>query len=137
MSALQEAFNASVLVITTEFPVPGSNGTFDDFITGNGSVANGTTNGTNGSIADGYHESPYSVGEIVVLASLSAIATFLTIIGNLMVMVSFKMDKQLQTISNYFLLSLAIAGLLHRRHLDAPYDHVHALRLLAHRRSRV
>uniref|UniRef100_A0AC35UHB3 G_PROTEIN_RECEP_F1_2 domain-containing protein n=1 Tax=Rhabditophanes sp. KR3021 TaxID=114890 RepID=A0AC35UHB3_9BILA len=31
------------------------------------------------------------------------------ILGNLMVMVSFKMDKQLQTISNYFLFSLAVA----------------------------
>lgn len=107
MSALEEAFNASALLVTTESP--GGNGTFDDFITGNGSVTNGTTNGTNGSIADGLPASPYSVGEIIVLASLSAIATVLTIIGNLMVMVSFKMDKQLQTISNYFLLSLAIA----------------------------
>lgn len=107
MSALEEALNASGLLVTTEYP--DVNGTFYDFITGNESATNATTNGINDSIADVFPESPYSVGEIVVLASLSAIATFLTIVGNLMVMVSFKMDKQLQTISNYFLLSLAIA----------------------------
>lgn len=107
MSALEEALNASGSLVTTEYP--DVNGTFHDFITGNESATNATTNGINDSIADVFPESPYSVGEIVVLASLSAIATFLTIVGNLMVMVSFKMDKQLQTISNYFLLSLAIA----------------------------
>ena len=35
-----------------------------------------------------------------------------TIAGNLMVMVSFKMDKQLRTISNYFLFSLAVADFI-------------------------
>jgi hypothetical protein len=35
-----------------------------------------------------------------------------TITGNLMVMISFKMDKQLQTISNYFLFSLAVADII-------------------------
>ena len=35
-----------------------------------------------------------------------------TITGNLMVMVSFKLDKQLQTISNYFLFSLAVADMI-------------------------
>ena len=32
-----------------------------------------------------------------------------TVVGNIMVMISFKIDKQLQTISNYFLFSLAVA----------------------------
>ena len=36
----------------------------------------------------------------------------MSFLGNLMVMISFKMDKQLQTISNYFLFSLAVADLL-------------------------
>uniref|UniRef100_A0A1I8AFJ6 G_PROTEIN_RECEP_F1_2 domain-containing protein n=1 Tax=Steinernema glaseri TaxID=37863 RepID=A0A1I8AFJ6_9BILA len=35
----------------------------------------------------------------------------LTTLGNLMVMISFKLDKQLQTISNYFLFSLAVADI--------------------------
>uniref|UniRef100_T1L2P8 G-protein coupled receptors family 1 profile domain-containing protein n=1 Tax=Tetranychus urticae TaxID=32264 RepID=T1L2P8_TETUR len=38
--------------------------------------------------------------------------SIITIVGNVMVMISFKMDKQLQTISNYFLLSLSIADFL-------------------------
>uniref|UniRef100_A0A0N5AQD4 G_PROTEIN_RECEP_F1_2 domain-containing protein n=1 Tax=Syphacia muris TaxID=451379 RepID=A0A0N5AQD4_9BILA len=45
---------------------------------------------------------------ITVLGSVFAV---LTTGGNLMVMVSFKMDKQLQTISNYFLFSLAVADI--------------------------
>ncbi|XP_050037497.1 muscarinic acetylcholine receptor M1-like [Dermacentor andersoni] len=109
MSVLEEAFNASMLLVSTE--VPGSGTTFDDAISGNGSVANGSTNATNysGVTTDGYPATPYSLAEIVVLASLSTLAAVLTIIGNLMVMVSFNMDKQLRTISNYFLLSLAVA----------------------------
>ena len=39
----------------------------------------------------------------VVLAIVFGIIAFVTVVGNIMVMVSFKMDKQLQTISNYFL----------------------------------
>ena len=42
---------------------------------------------------------------VIVATSLSLV----TVIGNIMVMVSFKIDKQLQTISNYFLFSLAVA----------------------------
>uniref|UniRef100_A0A7I4YUN2 G_PROTEIN_RECEP_F1_2 domain-containing protein n=2 Tax=Haemonchus contortus TaxID=6289 RepID=A0A7I4YUN2_HAECO len=45
---------------------------------------------------------------IIVFGAVFAIVTF---IGNLMVMVSFKIDKQLQTISNYFLFSLAVADI--------------------------
>ena len=39
----------------------------------------------------------------VLLAILFGIIAFVTVVGNIMVMVSFKMDKRLQTISNYFL----------------------------------
>lgn len=45
---------------------------------------------------------------IIVVGAVFAIVTF---VGNLMVMVSFKIDKQLQTISNYFLFSLAVADI--------------------------
>jgi len=48
----------------------------------------------------------------VVLAIVFGIIAFVTVVGNIMVMVSFKMDKQLQTISNYFLFSLAIADFI-------------------------
>ena len=47
------------------------------------------------------------------LIGLSAgVLSVVTIAGNLMVMISFKMDKQLQTISNYFLFSLAVADMI-------------------------
>lgn len=40
---------------------------------------------------------------------LAAVLSLTTVVGNSMVMISFKIDKQLQTISNYFLFSLAVA----------------------------
>ncbi|XP_065345524.1 muscarinic acetylcholine receptor DM1 [Cloeon dipterum] len=52
---------------------------------------------------------PYSLPETVLIAGLASTLSFLTVVGNIMVILSFKIDKQLQTISNYFLLSLAIA----------------------------
>lgn len=55
-----------------------------------------------GSSKDGY-----SVLETTIIAVIAGILSLMTILGNVLVMVSFKMDKQLQTISNYFLLSLA------------------------------
>ncbi|CAD5232368.1 unnamed protein product [Bursaphelenchus xylophilus] len=45
---------------------------------------------------------------IIIIGTIFAIATTL---GNLMVMISIRVDKQLQTISNYFLFSLAIADI--------------------------
>ncbi|KAL3277924.1 hypothetical protein HHI36_013265 [Cryptolaemus montrouzieri] len=39
----------------------------------------------------------------------AGILSGVTVVGNIMVMISFKIDKQLQTISNYFLFSLAVA----------------------------
>lgn len=55
------------------------------------------------------HAPHYSVTQIVFLALLAACLSFVTVAGNVMVMISFKIDKQLQTISNYFLFSLAVA----------------------------
>ncbi|KFM83634.1 hypothetical protein X975_21077, partial [Stegodyphus mimosarum] len=52
---------------------------------------------------------PYSIFEMILIAIVAGILSIITVIGNIMVMISFKMDKQLQTISNYFLLSLAVA----------------------------
>ncbi|XP_023328083.1 muscarinic acetylcholine receptor DM1 [Eurytemora carolleeae] len=51
----------------------------------------------------------YSSFQVVAIAVISGFFSFLTILGNIMVMISFKLDKQLQTISNYFLFSLAVA----------------------------
>lgn len=45
------------------------------------------------------------------MIAVGSVFAFLTTGGNLMVLVSFKIDKQLQTISNYFLFSLAVADI--------------------------
>lgn len=74
--------------------------------------------------SSGYNESSTTVGPvlelpppgprfnifgIVLLSIIASVLSILTVAGNVMVMISFKIDKQLQTISNYFLFSLAIA----------------------------
>ncbi|KAF8386796.1 gar-3 [Pristionchus pacificus] len=55
-------------------------------------------------------------GGAVIETSLIVIAgvffAILTTVGNLMVLISFKIDRQLQTISNYFLFSLAVADVM-------------------------
>ncbi|KAK0411046.1 hypothetical protein QR680_005450 [Steinernema hermaphroditum] len=73
--------------------------------------------------APAFHENASSSGEFDVYAdlrdqSMTALIVVvgfffaaLTTLGNLMVMISFKLDKQLQTISNYFLFSLAVADI--------------------------
>ncbi|CAJ0592095.1 unnamed protein product [Cylicocyclus nassatus] len=57
-------------------------------------------------------EIPYgNESRIAAIVTIGAVFAFVTFTGNLMVMVSFKIDKQLQTISNYFLFSLAVADI--------------------------
>uniref|UniRef100_A0A1I8IFX1 G_PROTEIN_RECEP_F1_2 domain-containing protein n=1 Tax=Macrostomum lignano TaxID=282301 RepID=A0A1I8IFX1_9PLAT len=53
-----------------------------------------------------------SVYEIVLYAILAAAASAVTGFGNLLVLVSFRIDPQLRSVSNYFLMSLAVADLL-------------------------
>ena len=50
-----------------------------------------------------------SITQMVIIAVVAGSLSIITVAGNIMVMVSFKIDKQLQTISNYFLFSLAVA----------------------------
>ncbi|KAE9552314.1 hypothetical protein FO519_004471 [Halicephalobus sp. NKZ332] len=47
----------------------------------------------------------------LVVIVIGVVFAVVTTLGNLMVMVSFKLDKQLQSISNYFLFSLAVADI--------------------------
>lgn len=78
---------------------------------------NETFNGTyvtasgEGADTDGGVSSPtrYTVLEIVLITIVAGCLSLATVIGNSMVMISFKIDKRLQTISNYFLFSLAVA----------------------------
>lgn len=56
--------------------------------------------------------SPYQPFQVTLIGLSAGLLSLVTIAGNLMVMISFKMDKQLQTISNYFLFSLAVADII-------------------------
>ena len=54
----------------------------------------------------------YTPWQATLIGISAGLLSVVTIAGNLMVMISFKMDKQLQTISNYFLFSLAVADMI-------------------------
>ncbi|XP_037080102.1 muscarinic acetylcholine receptor DM1-like [Pollicipes pollicipes] len=85
------------------FPV-GSAGTWQTTVPP--SAATEVANVTNEASAVGTAgQNLYSVFVVLVACVLVSV----TVVGNIMVMVSFHIDKQLQTISNYFLLSLAVA----------------------------
>ncbi|XP_032791450.2 muscarinic acetylcholine receptor DM1 isoform X2 [Daphnia magna] len=90
---------------------------FDDFTDeGSSSVlfsqqpwTSSSANNTTATMAEDDFVLPYSYPEMVLIAIVAGFLSFLTVAGNCMVMISFKIDKQLQTISNYFLFSLAVA----------------------------
>uniref|UniRef100_A0A8D2J069 G-protein coupled receptors family 1 profile domain-containing protein n=1 Tax=Varanus komodoensis TaxID=61221 RepID=A0A8D2J069_VARKO len=54
---------------------------------------------------------PYTATEVVCIVLVAGSLSFVTIIGNILVMVSIKVNRQLQTVNNYFLFSLACADL--------------------------
>ncbi|XP_077394885.1 muscarinic acetylcholine receptor M5a [Festucalex cinctus] len=54
----------------------------------------------------------HSLWEVVTIATVSAIVSLVTIVGNVLVMLSFKVNSQLKTVNNYYLLSLAAADLI-------------------------
>lgn len=54
----------------------------------------------------------YTAFETVLVAMVTGMLSLVTIIGNVLVMISFKMDRRLQTVNNYFLLSLAVADFM-------------------------
>lgn len=96
--------------------VPGSPGaglppgTATDSGSYNVSQAAGNASPANGTISDplGGH----TVWQVVLIAVLTGVVALVTIIGNILVIVAFKVNKQLKTVNNYFLLSLACADLI-------------------------
>ncbi|KAL1283978.1 Muscarinic acetylcholine receptor [Trichinella pseudospiralis] len=54
---------------------------------------------------------PHGLAAFLAIVIVGFVLSLVTTGGNVLVIMSFKMDKQLQTINNYFLLSLAVADL--------------------------
>ncbi|XP_036402322.1 muscarinic acetylcholine receptor M3-like [Megalops cyprinoides] len=54
----------------------------------------------------------HTVWQVVLIILCSGLLSLVTIIGNILVVVAFKVNKQLKTVNNYFLLSLAVADLI-------------------------
>nr|5ZHP_A Chain A, Muscarinic acetylcholine receptor M3,Endolysin,Endolysin,Muscarinic acetylcholine receptor M3 [synthetic construct]5ZHP_B Chain B, Muscarinic acetylcholine receptor M3,Endolysin,Endolysin,Muscarinic acetylcholine receptor M3 [synthetic construct] len=54
----------------------------------------------------------HTIWQVVFIAFLTGFLALVTIIGNILVIVAFKVNKQLKTVNNYFLLSLACADLI-------------------------
>ncbi|XP_059354603.1 muscarinic acetylcholine receptor M5-like [Carassius carassius] len=55
---------------------------------------------------------PYSLLEVITIATVSAVVSLITVVGNVLVILSFKVNSQLKTVNNYYLLSLAFADLI-------------------------
>ncbi|XP_028850200.1 muscarinic acetylcholine receptor M5a [Denticeps clupeoides] len=68
-------------------------------------------NSSSGNASD-IHLVTHSLWEVITIATVSAIVSLITIIGNVLVMLSFKVNSQLKTVNNYYLLSLAFADLI-------------------------
>ncbi|KAM3919833.1 muscarinic acetylcholine receptor M1 [Leptodactylus fuscus] len=54
----------------------------------------------------------HAVWEVVLIVLTTGILSFITIIGNILVLLAFKVNSDLKTVNNYFLLSLACADVI-------------------------
>ncbi|XP_038560908.1 muscarinic acetylcholine receptor M2-like [Micropterus salmoides] len=71
-----------------------------------------TTNISSGNNTSLFSGSPYTTVEIVLIILVAGSLSLITVIGNILVMLSIKVNRNLQTVNNYFLFSLACADLI-------------------------
>ncbi|XP_048865676.1 muscarinic acetylcholine receptor M2a [Brienomyrus brachyistius] len=70
-------------------------------------------NGSEGNTTDSLvPESPYKTVEVVFIVLVAGSLSLVTVTGNILVMLSIKVNRSLQTVNNYFLFSLACADLI-------------------------
>ncbi|XP_043540401.1 muscarinic acetylcholine receptor M2-like, partial [Chiloscyllium plagiosum] len=58
---------------------------------------------------DTQRRSSYKMGEVIFIAIVTGSLSVVTLVGNVLVIISIKINRQLQTINNYFIFSLACA----------------------------
>ncbi|KAG8431964.1 hypothetical protein GDO86_018852 [Hymenochirus boettgeri] len=71
---------------------------------------NRTTNHSLGN--PGMASGKYQTMEMIFIATVTGSLSLVTVVGNILVMLSIKVNRQLQTVNNYFLFSLACADLI-------------------------